>query len=264
MDEVRVGDLRIAYRRSGDGPPLVILPGGADDSRMWRRQLEGLSDEFTVIVWDAPGCGRSSEPPETFRLPDYAESAVAFINALGVQRPHVVGLSFGGGLALELYRRAPEVPRSLVLASAYAGWAGSLPPDAVAERLESALRWCALPPEQLAAAGLPGLFTKAAPADMVDEVAAIMSDSRPARARVMALAFAEADLRDVLPRIDVPTLLLYGAADLRAPPHVGEELHARIPGSTLIVIPAAGHLVNIEAADRFNAEVRTFLRSVSG
>lgn len=263
MGEVQVGDVRIAYERAGDGPPLVILPGGGDDSRMWRRQLEGLSDEFTVVVWDAPGTGRSSDPPATFRLPDYAGCVAALVEALRLERPHVLGLSFGGGLALELYRQAPRLPRSLVLASAYAGWAGSLPADVVAERLETVLRWADVPREHLARAWIPSLLTEAAPADMVEEVVGIMSDVRPFGAQVMARAFAEADLREVLPRIDVPTLLLYGDADTRAPLQVAEELHAQIPGSTLVVMPGVGHLSNVEAADRFNTEVRSFLRPLS-
>ena len=71
----------------------------------------------------------------------------------------------------------------------------------------------------------------------------------------------EADLRDVLPRIDVPTLLLYGDADVRSPLHVAEELRDQIPGSTLVVIPGVGHQSNIEAASLFNTAVQDFLRS---
>ena len=66
----------------------------------------------------------------------------------------------------------------------------------------------------------------------------------------------------MLPRIDVPTLLLYGDEDVRAPMNVAEDLHAAIPGSRLVVIPGVGHMSNVEAGARFNAEVRTFLRSV--
>ena len=84
-----------------------------------------------MVAWDAPGCGRSSDPPETFGMPEYADCLAAFIDALGLERPHVLGLSFGAVLALELYRRHPLVPRTLVLASAYAGWAGSLPAEVV-------------------------------------------------------------------------------------------------------------------------------------
>ncbi len=56
------------------------------------RQLAGLSDEVTVVAWDAPGCGGSSDPPETFRLPEYADSLAQFVNRLGLERPHVAGL----------------------------------------------------------------------------------------------------------------------------------------------------------------------------
>jgi Predicted hydrolases or acyltransferases (alpha/beta hydrolase superfamily) len=77
----------------------------------------------------------------------------------------------------------------------------------------------------------------------------------------MARAFGRLDLRDVLPRIDVPTLLLWGAVDRRSPPHVAEDLHTRIPAATLVLIPGVGHEMYVEAAERFNSEVRTFLRS---
>ena len=76
MDEVKIGGLRIAFERKGKGTPLVLLHGAVSNSREWRRQLDELSDEFTVVAWDAPGCGRSSDPPETFRLPDYASCCI--------------------------------------------------------------------------------------------------------------------------------------------------------------------------------------------
>src|SRR5437879_4790571 len=67
MDHIEVSGLRIAYERAGQGPPLVLLHGFVGDGRAtWGRQLEGLSDEFTVIAWDAPGAGRSSDPPASF------------------------------------------------------------------------------------------------------------------------------------------------------------------------------------------------------
>jgi pimeloyl-ACP methyl ester carboxylesterase len=74
----------------------------------------------------------------------------------------------------------------------------------------------------------------------------------------MARASAE-DVRDVLPRIDVATLLVYGERDVRAPPTVAEDLEAAIPGSRLVVLPDSGHLCNIEAPNEFNAAVRDFL-----
>ncbi len=261
MEEIRLEGLDIAFERRGDGPPLVLLHGILQDSRAWRRQLDALSDEFTVVAWDAPGCGRSSDPPETFRMPEYADCLAVFIEALGLARPHVLGLSLGAALALELCRRHPRIARTLVLASAYAGWAGSLPAEVVEERLRQVLREADLPPERFIRGWIPGLLTGSAPAELVEDVVAMMSDFHPAGYRAMAHALAEADLRDVLPGIDVPTLLLYGDADRRSPLSVAEHLHARIPASRLVVVPGAGHLVNLEAPEPFNAEVRSFLRS---
>jgi pimeloyl-ACP methyl ester carboxylesterase len=263
MNEVEVGGHRIAYQKKGEGPTLVLLHGWPLDGREWRRQIDGLSDEFTVVAWDALGSGRSSDPPETFRLPDWADCLAAFIEALELGRPHVAGLSWGGGLALELHRRHPTVLRTLILASAYAGWAGSLPPEVVEQRLQLMLRNSELPPDQWAPALIETLVTKKATADMVDELSSMITEFHPAATRVAMRAFAEADLRDVLPRIDVPTLLLCGEEDMRAPRHVWEALHSGIRGSKLVLIPGVGHVIDIEAAERFNAEVRAFLRTQS-
>src|SRR5438034_5454973 len=83
MDRIDVGGIRIAYRRAGMGPPLVLLHGGPSDSREWHYQLQGLSDEFAVVAWDMPGCGQSADPPEHFlHTRDYADCLAAFIEAL--------------------------------------------------------------------------------------------------------------------------------------------------------------------------------------
>ena len=120
-----------------------------DDSRSWRRQLAGLADEFTVLAWDAPGCGRSSDVPESWRMPDFAEALAGWLDAIQIERPHILGLSWGSSVALEFYHRHSAVPASLILASAYAGWAGSLPSDEVAARLQNVLAAADTPRETL-------------------------------------------------------------------------------------------------------------------
>ena len=264
MREVRLGDLRIAYRQAGHGPPLALLHGGLDDSRSWRRQIESLKDEFMVLAWDAPGCGRSSDVPDSWRMADFADAAEAWLRGTGVDRPHVLGLSWGTSVALELYRRHPHIPASLILASAYAGWAGSLPPEETAARLEGVLAAAGLPREELLK-GWPGVFSRRASAEAREELMAIWADNaggrNPGGYRAMAHSMAEADLRDVLPRIQVPTLLLYGELDERSPLEVARSLHSRIPSSRLVVIKGAGHLANVEAPEEFNAHVRSFVRA---
>lgn len=263
MTDVEVAGLRIGYERQGTGPPLVLLHGGFGfDSRSWRRQLGALSDEYTVVAWDAPGCGRSSDPPGAFRLPDYADCLAGFIEAVGLSRPHVLGLSFGAALALQLFGRHPDVPRSLVLAGAYAGWAGSLPPEEVERRVARLTSDLQRPPEEWIPTYLPGMLTETAGPALVQEVTSLMSGVHPAANEAMLLGMAEADLRDVLPRVDVPTLLLYGERDARSPVEVGRDLHRAIPGSSLVVLPGVGHLCSVEGADQFNREVRSFLAKV--
>ncbi len=265
MKEAHVDGLRIAYQQAGHGEPLVLVHGGMDDSRSWRLQLEGLADEFTVLAWDAPGCGRSSDVPESWRMPDYAAALASWLGALGITGAHLLGLSWGSSIVIELCRRHPTLPASLVLASAYAGWAGSLSQVETAARLEGILAAADLPSEQ-AMEGLPGLFAGPVPADLLEELKAIWADNsglkKPGGYRAAARSMAEADLRDVLPRITAPTLLLYGELDQRSPMHVAQALHAQIPSSQLAVIKGVGHLANVEAPAEFNTQLCRFLRSV--
>lgn len=261
MEQVEVNGLLIGYERAGSGPPLVLLHGFVGDSREWRHQIDGLSDEFTVVAWDAPGAGQSSDPPASFRMPDYADCLAELIDTLGLMRPHIAGLSFGGALALELYRRHPTIPRTLVLAGAYAGWAGSLPPEAAEERLRTSLRLAEQPPEAFVAAMIPTMFAESTSTAVVQNFAAIVSEFHPAGFRAMARSVADADLRDVLPEIRVPTLLVYGDQDVRASLDVAEDLHRAIPESRLVILPGVGHMSNVEAGGQLNAEIREFLRS---
>ena len=259
MNTVEVEGLRVAYRRAGEGPALVLLHGAFSDSRTWTPQFEGLSDEFTVVAWDAPGCGGSSDPPETFGRDAYGECLESFVHELALERPHVLGLSFGSVLALELYRRRPRRVHSLVLASAYAGWAGSLAPEEAAARTRRAWKDLDRPQAEWVREYLPTFFSHSVDQEVVDVAEAMILDSRPAGLAAALRAFAAADLREVLPTIAVPTLLLYGEDDQRSPRRVAEKLHAQIPDSEVVFLSDAGHDSNLESPAAFNAAVRAFL-----
>jgi pimeloyl-ACP methyl ester carboxylesterase len=259
METVEVDGLRVGYERAGQGPPLVLLHGYVGDgATTWRGQLEGLSDRFTVVAWDMPGAGMSSDPPESFGLEGYADCLAGFIGRLGLERPHVAGLSLGGALALELYRRHPGAPATLVLASAYAGWGGSLPAEVASQRLRQALALSELSGEEFVGTLLPTMFSEGTAPEAVAAFAASMRSFHPAGFRAMARASA-GNVREVLGRIEVPTLLVYGDQDVRAPRAVAEDLHAAIPGSRRVVLPGVGHACSIEAPDEFNRVVRDFL-----
>jgi pimeloyl-ACP methyl ester carboxylesterase len=259
VDSVHVDGHVIAYERAGTGPPLVLLHGYVGDGpTTWRPQIDDLSDEFTVIAWDAPGAGASTDPPEAFGIAGYADCLAGFIDALGLEAPHVAGLSFGGALAIEFAHRHPAVPRTLILVSAYAGWAGSLPVDAAKQRLEQALVLADLSPDEFVEALLPTMFSEQTPQESVDAFGAAVRAFHPAGFRAMARAAAE-DLREALPLIAVPTLLVHGDADVRAPLAVVQGLRDAIANSTLVALSGVGHICNLEAPREFNAAVRTFL-----
>jgi pimeloyl-ACP methyl ester carboxylesterase len=211
VETIDVQGLRIAYERAGTGPAVVLLHGYVGDgATTWRSQIDALSDDFTIVAWDAPGAGGSADPPESFGMAEYSDCLAGFVARLGLDRPVIVGLSFGGALESSgprcCQRCSPTGRRkTFVNGSVPACWPFTLPGSAP---------W-------------PG-------------------------------ASAE-DLRDALPHLRVPTLLIYGDQDIRAPLDVARRLHSAIPHSGLVLLPEVGHACNVEAAHDFNSALRNFL-----
>jgi pimeloyl-ACP methyl ester carboxylesterase len=259
---VRANGLEIAYEHVGEGPPLVLVHGAAVDSRMWRPQLAALADEFTVVAWDEPGAGRSSDVPAHFGLADYAHCLARLIEALALAPAHTAGLSWGGAVLLELYRHRPELVATLILVDTYAGWKGSLSEEEVAARVEGVREMLAVPAKEFDPT-LPGLFAGDPPPEFVPLLEEMAADVRPQSLRVQLFVMAKADQRDLLPRIEVPTLLIWGELDVRSPLTVARQFEQAIPDTKLVVIPGCGHVSPLEAPDRFNEAVREFCRAHS-
>jgi pimeloyl-ACP methyl ester carboxylesterase len=259
VEVVRAHGIDIAYERVGDGPPLVFVHGAATDGRLWRPQLAALAGEFTVVAWDEPGAGRSSDVPPDFELADYADCLAALLEELALGPAHMAGLSWGGTVALELYRRRPELAGTLILVDTYAGWKGSLPEEEVRARVEG-VRAMVGAAEHFDPT-LPGLFAGAPPAEFVPLLEEMAADVRPESMKTALLVMAEADLREVLPRIAVPTLLIWGEHDVRSPLRVARQFEEAIPDAELVVFPDAGHVSNLEEPERFNDTVREFCRA---
>jgi len=260
VEVVRANGLEIAYERVGEGPPLVLVHGAAVDSRMWGPQLAALADEFTVVAWDEPGAGRSSAVPADFVLADYANCLAALIGALDLGPAHVAGLSWGGTVAQELYRHHPELVATLLLVDTYAGWKGSLPEEEVRVRVEGVRQMLAAA-DHLFDPTVPGLFAGDPPAEFVPLLEAMAADVRPESMKTALLVMAEADQRDLLPRIAVPTLLIWGERDARSPLSVARQFEDAVADAKLVVVPGAGHVSNLEAPELFNDAVREFCRA---
>ncbi|MGA5895577.1 alpha/beta fold hydrolase [Streptomyces venetus] len=263
MHAVRVDGIEVAYDRVGQGPPLVLAHGAMTDARLWRAQVVDLADEFTVIAWDEPGSGRSSDVSPSFVLADYARCLAAVVEDVGLGPAHVVGVGWGGTVVLELYRHHAGLVRTLVLVDTYAGWKGSLPAAEVRARVEGAERMLDVPDTEFAPT-MPGLFAGRPPAEAVRMLSLMSADTRRGSMRTELTIMAEADQRDLLPRIEVPTLLLWGELDSRSPvEQVARPLLEAIPRATLVVLPGVGHLSNVEAPETFNRTVREFCRAPS-
>jgi pimeloyl-ACP methyl ester carboxylesterase len=262
MGVVRAKGLEIAYERVGEGPPIVFIHGATLDGRMWQPQLAALADEFTVVAWDEPGAGRSSDVPAGFGLADYADCLAALIEEVALGPAHVAGLSWGGTLVLELYRHHPALVATLILVDTYAGWKGSLSEEEVRARVEGVRHVLAAPAEEFDPTP-PGLFAGDPPPEftpLLEEMAAV---ARPESLRVEFALMAEADQRDLLPHITVPSLLIWGEKDVRSPLSVARQFEQAIPDTRLVLIPGAGHVSNLERPNEFNDAVREFCRAHS-
>jgi pimeloyl-ACP methyl ester carboxylesterase len=262
VEVVRANGLEIAYERVGEGPPLVFVHGAAADGRLWQPQLAALADEFTVVAWDEPGAGHSSDVPADFSVEDYANCLAALIEELALGPAHVAGLSWGGTVVQELYRHHPGLVATLILVDTYAGWKGSLPEEEVRARVAGLRRTLATPAGEFDPTP-PGLFAGDPPVEFLPLLKEITAAVRPESLRTQLSLMADADQRDLLPRIAVPTLLIWGELDARSPLSVAYQFQQEIPDTKLVVIPGAGHVSNLEQPELFDEAVREFCRAHS-
>ena len=248
----------LIYEKQGSGKPLVFLHGVGATGRLWSAQQTFFRDRYTTVALDLRGHGKSVAPPETISIENFADDVAAVIDHLGLGPAHICGLSLGGIVALELWRRRPQVIATLVLADTWA-----YHPQAAAglpARLDAIAR---TPLLDLARARVPALFgSKRDPALVEEVITMIAANDRTAYLRANEVLWI-ADMRSVAPTVRVPTLVLVGAEDSVTPPPLSEELTRFIPGATLGVIPDAGHLCNLEAPEEFNSRVAQFLSSAT-
>ena len=263
MRSVTVGGMAIGYARAGRGAPLVLMHGIGANAAAWRPQLDALSDEYDVIAWDAPGYGRSDDPPGDWTMRDYADALAGFLDGLGIAQAHLLGQSWGGTLAQEFYGRYPARVRSLILSDTTLG--GSATRDDAERVLQGRLRAIeTMTPVEFARVRAPQLLAPDSDPALLREMEEIFAQIHPAGFRNAAIALARTDLRDVLPRIHVPTLVLCGELDGVTAPAIGTRLIGEIYGARRVIFAGAGHMSNLERSEEYNATVRDFLGTVDG
>lgn len=256
--------IELAYDDTGGGgPALVLLHGFPFDRSMWRGQAEALGGEFRVVAPDLRGLGETSAGDGAVTIEAMAEDVAALADELSLGRVVLGGLSMGGYVAFEFMRRFPGRVRALVLADTR--------PQADDEggrraREENARRALTEGMAPIVDSMLPKLLsaeTRERGGGVPERVRAMMLGTSPAGAAAALRAMAaRRDQTELLPSINVPTLLLVGSDDSITPPADAEAMRAKIGGSRLVVLEGAGHLSNVERPEEFNRALVEFLRGL--
>jgi pimeloyl-ACP methyl ester carboxylesterase len=251
----------ISYLEAGadleSGEALLLMHGIGGNARSWRAQLEGLSDRFRVIAWDAPGYGDSG--PREPTLVAYAGAAIALLDALKVKLCHVLGHSMGGVVAQGVAGFAPERVDRLVLSSTFTGDAASNGTPLGAgwnARLDDILR---LSPEEFGRARAAGMLGKSAGEAVRTEAAAIASAVTHAGLLGGCMLLHHGDTRALAARFTMPVLLLTGERDRIISPARSAALAALINGCQSAQFPEVGHAAYLEDSAAYNETLIRFL-----
>lgn len=252
---------RIGVDEAGTGLPVLLLHGFPHDRTLWSAQLAAPPAGARLIALDLPGFGES-EAAEVPSLNHWADWTAAALDALGIERAVVGGLSMGGYLAFAIWRRHPDRVLGLVLADTKAG-ADSL--EAQDKRVAMQATALKEGPAAIAAAMLPGMVGKTTRATKPRAVELL--DEMMRRASVGAIHDAldamrtRADSTPTLATITVPTLIVCGDEDTLTPVKESEAMHAQVPDAQLAIIRGAGHASCVEHPAAFNALLSGFLQA---
>ena len=251
------------YERIGSGPPLLLIMGTGLDHSVWDAQVEAYRNEFECIVFDNAGTGKSGRPEEKLTVKSMAEDTIGLLEAIGIERAHVSGVSLGSCIAQELTLSRPDMVASLQLHGTWArtdGYAGRkfraqirlIEMLDMREFYEINVLWFITPE-----------FFDAHPERVEAQIDAIVAN---APSRESLIEQYQADIEhytlDRLPQVKAPTLVTVGSWDVAVPPMYGREVAEAIPGAEFAVVDPGGHLHNMENPDGFNRVTLDFLRRV--
>ena len=260
-ERVLVNGAEIAYRFDGLANGRVVLMSNSLMSNydMWDRTVPALTDRYRVLRYDTRGHGRSSVTPGPYSIEMLADDAVGLLDALGIARAHVVGLSMGGMIAQQLGARYPERVFSLAVCDS----ASEMPPRAMWE-------------ERLRIAGEQGIaglvdatikrwftasFIERSPQEIA-KVRAFVMGTPAAGYQACAAAVRDMAQTTMLLKVKAPTLVLTGRQDPACTVEQSIVMHRMIEGSKLVILEDAAHLSNIEQPGAFNAALREFMDRV--
>ena len=250
--EMTIHGVRVRYEDEGEGQPVVLLHGWGSSLDAFHLMTRALSDRFRIIRLDFPGFGGSDPLPGPWNLEDYQNATVEFLKTLGLEKPVLIGHSFGGRVILRMCGNRLVQPDKIVLIDS----AGLRPKRTLKGRIRTACfktaKWfLTLPPWRKQAA--PTLEKVRAHFGSADYNAA------PPILRQTLVRVVNEDLRAHLPNIACPTLLIWGEKDTATPVSDAQEMERIIPDAGLCVIRGAGHFPFVERPGEVHAILNSFL-----
>jgi pimeloyl-ACP methyl ester carboxylesterase len=254
----------ISYREAGQGPATLFLHGIGSGSESYEGQFDGLSGKLRLIAWDAPGYG-ASDPlaAETPTSRDYAAAAAALLDALDVEKIHLVGHSLGTVIGSSFAARHPERLLTVTLASATAGYAKAdhaARVDRLNARIGAILD---LGPAGMAEARGREVLSPDAPDAALSKVRAVMAGLRVDGYCQAARMLHSSDIFDDIATIAVPAMVMCGSADTVTPEALNQRIAAAIPGAVYRSLPGLGHACYVENPALFNDALGEFLEANS-
>jgi pimeloyl-ACP methyl ester carboxylesterase len=252
---VQAGPHRLHYFEAGSGPPLVLVHGLASNATQdWGRLIGPLSRRFHVYAPDLPGFGRSERPPDAdYSIPMQVEAVRAFMDAKGVRRARVAGISMGGWIAARLAGESPERVELLVLVDA-----AGMRPDGPAIPAEALL-----PRDEEGVRRLVAVVRHNAPVPpsfvALDILARRLREEWIIRRALESMRDGEDWLNGTLGKAELPTLIVWGRQDVLIPASYGEALNAELPRAELVVLDGCGHVPIADCPEAFDRVVVPFL-----
>ncbi|MDQ3986866.1 MAG: alpha/beta hydrolase [Actinomycetota bacterium] len=252
----------ISYNDSGgDGTPVLLVHAFPLNGAMWESQVQTCGDRYRLLVPDLKGFGGSDAPddPSAYTMDGFADDLKAVMDACGLDRIVLAGLSIGGYIAFAFWRKYSSSVAGLVLADTRAE---PDPPEGVEKRTNQQNLVRSEGTEGLIEALTQALLsekTRSNKPDVVDRAKQLMDN--PAAGFVGALEAMKnrPDSTGDLAAIDVPVLVIVGEEDAITPPTAAQAMDEKLPNSKLIAIPEAGHLSSLEGPEAFNGALAEFL-----
>lgn len=249
MTEARgPGDTPISWQESGEGNALVLVHSLGTDSGMWSDVADALSDRYRIIRMDLRGHGASGVPPGPYTIDGLGEDVLAVADAAGLSLFHLAGISIGGQIVLWAALHYPQRLQSMTLSNTAArigsreGWQ---------QRIEAVRGdgMAGIAP-QVVGGWFSSGFAERHP-DRWEDALAMFGATDPEGYIGCCWALAEADLRERVAAVSVPTMIVAGKADRSTPPSDAEWLHGRIRGSRLEMMDNCAHLPPLEKPDEY-------------